>query len=285
MRYVYLDGKILPETEARVSPFDRGLLYGDAVFETVRVYDGRAHALDAHLARLRRSCDLTGIPYPADVAWGSEVVPALLRANGLREASVRITVTRGTGPGFAPMQDVTPTVMAIATPVPYAPELYEEGVAVLLSQVRKTPAATLDPRLKSVNYLPHVLARAEAKRAGAFEALLRGDDGEEVVEGTTSNLFLVKDGIVLTPPLSSGILDGLTRRDVLAVLLDQARHVEERPLYPRDLQEADEVFLTASVAEVLPVVRIDGAPVGDGKPGKVAREALQAYRAWVTRTA
>lgn len=275
MGHVYLNGRILPETEAHLSIRERGFLYGDGVFETLRAYRGRPHALAAHLARLRRSCELTGIPYPG-VAW-ERVLADLLAADGLSDARIRITVTRGMGGGFAPPERAEPTVLAAAAPIPYGPELHERGVAVVTTDTRKIPADCLDPRIKSLAYLPHVLARGQAERAGAFEGLLLGQGGE-IVEATTSNLFAVVGDRVLTPPLTSGILDGITRAEVIPILRDMGLTVEETPVFPGDLLVADEIFLTGSVIEVLPVVRLDGAPVGSGEPGPVAQEARRRYR-------
>ncbi|HWG89825.1 MAG TPA: aminotransferase class IV [Candidatus Thermoplasmatota archaeon] len=279
MKHVFLNGRIVPAAEATVSVQDRGFLYGDGVFETLRAYDGRVPRLAAHLARLHQSCSLTAIPSP-DVDWPT-VLSELLRLESLREARLRITVTRGVGGGLGPHRDPKPTVLATAAPVPYTEDQYTQGVSAVTTAVRKAPPEVLDPRIKSLNYLPHVLARGEAEREGAFEGLLRGE-GEEVVEGSASNLFIVTRGVVRTPPLEAGILPGLTRRDVIAQLEARGVTVREERLYPADLVEAEEIFLTGTVAEILPLTILDGVPVGSGKPGPVTTAALAAYRRALT---
>lgn len=275
MRHVHLNGALVPETEARLSPFDRGLLLGDGVFETMRAYGGRPHALAAHLDRLARSCAATRLPMPQDL---EKRVHETLLANGLREASLRITITRGPGGrGSSPMGAGPATVLVTASPIEHRPEVYERGLRLVAAKRRRVPVDALDPAIKSIGYLVHVLARAEAEEAGADDALFVGADGG-VVEATQANVFAVSGDRLVTPPLASGCLPGVTRAEVLGLAPRVGLVGEERRLSLRDLADADEVLLTASVLEVAPVVSIDGARIGDGRPGRRTRLLHEAYR-------
>lgn len=277
---VSLDGALVRVEDARVSPLDRGLLVGDAVFETLRAYAGRTPDLARHLARLARSCSLTGLPAPpADLAKRVEQV---LAANGLEavDAAVRVTITAGVGgAGVSRRGAGAPTILVTAQPVAYREEQYREGVAAVVARsTRRMPASVLDPRVKATSYLPNVLARREAEERGAFEALLLNERGE-VTEATTANVLAVLDGELATPPLDAPCLDGLTRERVLALAREDGFAVAERVLLPSDLAAADEILLTASVAEVLPVTTFEGAGVGLVRPGPVARRLRERYRA------
>lgn len=275
MRHVHLDGQIVREDEARVSPFDRGLLLGDGVFETLRAYDGRPHALGAHLDRLRRSCALTRLPMPEDLP---RRVQETLAANGLADASVRITITRGPGGrGASPRGAGPATVLVTASPIAPQPETYERGLRLVTATRRRVGRDALDPSIKSIGYLVHVLARAEAEEAGADDALFV-DDQDRVVEATQANVFAVRGDDLLTPPLASGCLPGVTRAEVLALAPGVGLRPQEQALTLRDLADADEVLLTASLLEVAPVVSLDGARIGDGRPGPRARELHASYR-------
>lgn len=273
MRHVWLNGRLLPEDEARISPFDRGFLLGDAVFETVRAYGGRPFRLDDHLARLRRSCDAARLPFPEGVPGA---VAATLRANGLGDAAVRVTVSRGPGGrGASPRGAGPATVLVTATAVEPRPEAWTRGLALVTSR-RPRPVA-LDASVKTTNYLVNVLVKAEAEDAGADDALFV-DAAGNVVEATQANVFAVMGTDLVTPPLASGCLPGVTR----GVLLDLAPRAGLRPVervLPREVMfGADEVFLSASVLEVGPVVSLDGRSVGGGAPGPVARRLHATYR-------
>lgn len=275
-RVVWLNGALLPEDEARISPFDRGLLLGDAVFETMRVYGGRPHALAEHLARLRQSCALTRIPYPEGI---EAVLPDVLRANRIEDGQVRITLTRGVGGrGASPRGVGAPTVLVTATPVHHPPEVYDRGMRLVTSRRRRIPDACIPARVKSTNYLAHVLARIDAEDAGADDALFVDEDGF-VVEATQANLFAILGSDLVTPPLAVGCLPGQTRREILALAPDVRLRAVERPLPVEALFEAREVFLSASVLEVAPVVELDGKRVGDGTPGEITRRIHALYRA------
>ncbi|HEX2021730.1 MAG TPA: aminotransferase class IV [Candidatus Thermoplasmatota archaeon] len=277
MSVVHWNGRLVPEGEVRVSPFDRGLLLGDAVFETLRAYDGRPFNLDGHLARLAASCAHARLPFPEGLP---EAVRATIDANGLAgaDAAVRITVTRGPGGrGASPKGAGPPTVLVTATPVAVPPWTYERGLRLATARRRKTPAASLDPAVKSTNYLVHVLARAEAEEAGADDALFLDED-DLVVEATQANVLAVTRGRLETPPLSSGCLPGETRAILLRLAPQAGLEARERALCVTDLLEADEVLLCASVTEVAPAVELDGVALGGGKPGPWARALHGLYR-------
>lgn len=272
---VWINGALLDESEARVSPFDRGLLLGDAIFETMRVYRGRPHALAAHLDRLRASCAATRIPYPEGL---EATIVEVLRANGIVEGQVRVTLTRGPGGrGASPRGAGPPTVIVTATPIHHPPEIYERGLSLVTARRRKVPDASLPASIKSTNYLVHVLARMEAEDAGADDALFVDDDGM-VIEATQANVFALLGDALVTPPLSSGCLPGQTRAEVLALAPELGLKAHERPLAPEMLLEAREAFLTASVLEVAPIVALDGVRIGDGKPGPLTRQLHELYR-------
>lgn len=275
MSYLHLNGRLLQEEDARISPFDRGFLLGDAVFETMRAYDGRVHALDAHLARLRRSCQLTRIPFPDGLP---AAIAEVLRANGLASAGVRVTLTRGPGGrGASPEGAGPPTVLVTAMPVPHRPETYEKGIRLATARRRRIPAAALDPGVKSTNYLVHVLARMDAEDAGADDALFVDDEGL-VVEATQANVFALLGDALVTPPLASGCLPGVTRAEVLALAAEAGLRAEERALPVEALREADEVFLTGSMLELAGAVSLDGVRLGAGVPGPRTRALHALYR-------
>jgi branched-chain amino acid aminotransferase len=274
-RYVHLHGRIVPEEEARISPFDRGFLLGDGVFETMRAYGGRALDLEAHLARLRRSCELTRLPFPEGIA---EAIGETLDANALADAAVRVTVTRGPGGrGASPHGAGPATVLVTATPIPYAAETYARGLRLATSARRRVTADALEPGVMSVNYLVHVLARAEAEEAGADDALFVDAHGD-VVEATQANVFAVFGDELAAPHLASGCLPGISRDVVLALAREAGLRPRERPLARAELDRADEVFLTGSVLEVCGVVALDGRPVGAGAPGPRTRALHALYR-------
>jgi branched-chain amino acid aminotransferase len=264
---VWLDGKLLDEEAARVSVWDHGFLLGDGVFETLRVYRGEPFALDEHLARLRQSAAAMRIPMPAtDLAQATDHV---LRANALTEARMRITATSGPGPPGLARGNGTPTVLVVALPVvPWPP-----ASTAIVSRLRLDEHSPL-AGVKTVSLAESVIALADARDAGADEALLLNVAGN-LCEATTANVFLVRDGIAMTPPLDAGCLAGITRAHVLGL------EAVERTLSGEDLLQADEAFLTSSTREVQPLVAIDGRPVGTGEPGAVTRRIAEAYSAMV----
>jgi branched-chain amino acid aminotransferase len=272
---VWLNGALVDEREARISPFDRGLLLGDAVFETLRAYKGRPHALAAHLARLRASCEATRLAFPEGM---ERAVAETLAANGLDDCSVRITVTRGPGGrGSSPRGAGPQTVLVTCAPIHHAPEVYARGLRLATARRRRIGPESMSSAVKSTNYLVHVLARVEAEEAGADDALFVDEDGC-VVEATQANVFALLGDDLVTPPLDSGCLPGQTRAEVLALAPELGLKPIERTLPVEALQEAREVMLTASVLEVAPVVELDGVRIGGGVPGPVTRALHELYR-------
>ncbi len=282
--WVHLNGRLVEESEARLSVFDRGFLFGDGIFESMRAVAGTVFRLDRHLARLQRSAALIGLDLPAPAASLGESVRALLRENRLADARIRVTVTRGPGsPGDYVEAPGPPTmVMTAASFVGLAGGTHERGVEVAIPGRQQVPRRALDPAIKSISRLHLVLARREAKERGAFEAILLDGDGN-LTEGTASNLFLAVRGRLLTPPVPEGGLPGLTREAVIELARQAGIEVIEERLPADSLAAAAEVFLTNTTWEVLPVVAVEGRRVGDGRPGPVATALLARYRDLVRR--
>jgi branched-chain amino acid aminotransferase len=277
-KLVSIDGTITRAEDARVSVYDRGFLYGDSVFETVRTYNREPYALAEHLDRLARSAVHVHIPLPVTLdVLAREVREVIAQAHN-PESSARIMLTRGTGPlGLDPTVALTPLRVIIVEPLhTLAASMYDEGVGVILVQTQRAGDAT-GGTAKVGNYLASVLALSKARAAGAHEALILNQRGE-VAEGTTSNVFMVRGGVVTTPPLDAGILPGITRQKLLEAARGMGIPVREASISPADLVAADEVFLSSSIREVLPVVRIDGRPVGSGRPGPMTKALHGAFR-------
>lgn len=274
---VHIDGRICPPEEAKVSVFDRGFLYGDSVYETIGTMYGRLFALADHLTRLERSAERIGLRVPPRAAV-ERAVADTIRAAENPESRVRIILTRGAGQLDLDPASVDDTqLIVIVTPLRSPSRaMYEEGVSVAIVSVHRNSPRAMDPAIKSGNYLNNVLALGEARRLGAYEALLCVADGT-VAEGASSNVFIVKAGEVLTPGLDVGILDGITRGQVLALCRANAMPVRETRLSPDEVRAADEAFITSATRVVLPVTRVDGAPVGDGRLGPVTRRLMQLF--------
>ncbi len=283
---VYLNGRLLPSRLAVLSVHDRGFLYGDGVFESLRAYDGSIFREKAHIQRLLASASAVSIPLPSSARRWSRILYQVLEANRLRNAFIRITVSRGpASPGLAWKGKAKPTVLVTARPFSGHPQaLYRRGVSILLSRRRKPPSTAVSSRIKSLNYLWAVLARAEAEAAGAFEAVLL-DTAGRLSEGTTSNLFWVRGGRLYTPATDCDILRGVTRDVVLG--LARARGIQSREGHfgPGELLKAEECFLTNTSLEIMPVVRIFGIgrtarrrKVGTGRVGPIARMLRMDYR-------
>lgn len=275
---VSIDGQVVDSDEARVSVFDRGFLYGDSVFEVFRTYGGVPFGQREHLERLQRSATRLMIPMPVSAETLASEVSATLEAAGEGEWYVRVLVTRGTGPlTYDPTTASDPLRVIIAAPVSVPPAVhYERGIAVLTLNASRP---TDDPRAsgaKASNYLANLLAVHEAKQEGAQEALVLGRQGQ-ILEGASSNLFIVKDGKVRTPEPQPGILIGITRAIVLDAATAQGIEVAEGEVRPQDLYDADEAFITSSIREVMPVVRADGQPIGSGEPGPVTKGLHAGY--------
>ena len=268
---VWLNGALVEEDEARISPSDHGLLVGDGVFETLRWYDGVPFDLSEHLRRLAAGCRTLGVT-PAAGPELEAAAHAVVDANGLRDARMRITVTSGSGPAGLVRGTGPPTVLVVALPLtPWPPTS-----TAVISDVRRDERSPL-AGVKTVSLADSAHALAHARAAGADEALLLNGAGE-LCEATTANVFLVHDGVAATPPIAAGCLAGITREHVLTL------GAVERALSPADLASAQEVFLTSSTREVQPLVAVDGRPVGDGEPGPVTARLAEAYSTLVRET-
>jgi branched-chain amino acid aminotransferase len=277
--FASINGAVVPAEQARVSVLDTGFTFGDGVYETLRTYGGRPFELGRHLARLRASAARLGIEVPAGDGELRARLDALLERADHGESFIRLIVTRGVGDCSYHFERVQgPTVVMFARPHEAIPDrAYREGVDVAVVSVRRNHPDALDPAIKSINLLNNVLAVREAQARGAIEAILLNQRGE-VAEGASSNLFVVRAGRVVTPPLDAGILAGITR-DLVIELGPAAGHpVHERPLSVGELLEADEAFLTSSLKEVAPIRAVDGRPIGDGRPGPATLRLLRAYR-------
>ncbi len=276
---IYIDGKWYSKSEAKISVFDHGLLYGDGVFEGIRSYNCLVFKLKEHLTRLYESAHTILLKIPMDPAKMTEVVVETLRRNRLRDAYIRVVVTRGTGDlGLDPEKCKRPTVIVITDKIVLYPDrLYKKGLEMItVPTVRNHPEA-VNPALKSLNYLNNILAKIEATHAGYMEALLLNHQGY-VAECTGDNIFMVKNGTLLTPPTYIGALRGITRNAILEIARHKKITIEEKILTRHDLFNADEVFLTGTAAEVIGVVKLDGRTIGKGEPGKVARSLMKAFR-------
>jgi len=255
--HIYLNDRVVPEEEALVPVTDRGFLYGDGVYETMRAYRGEVFLLRDHLRRLLRSAGLIGLRLPKDEEGIIEAVVETLRANSLEDAIIRVSVTRGSGPrGIDPTVATSPTFVVMAWPFsPYDPGLFERGAELIIALTRRNSTSSLDPAIKSMNFLNNILAKGEASRAGAFDALMLNPEGY-IAECTVSNIFFVKDRVVHTPSIATGILAGVTREQVLSIARGLGLLVKEGLYPPSVLASADEVFLTGTSIEVLPVSRV-----------------------------
>lgn len=283
-RLAVIDGRFFAPEQAKVSVYDRGFLYGDSVFETVRTYGGRPFALDEHLHRLEDSAAALKIPMPLSAsALADEVEAAVERANH-PESRIRIVISRGEGPlGLDSELAGEPLRVILVEPLVAPPKRhYEQGIAVVCVQTVRASDAVHSAKLS--NYLASVLALQDARAAGAEEALVVNRDGL-VVEGTTCNVFAVRRAegtsagpAVHTPPLGIGVLPGITRAFVIELCADLGVPVEEGTLTPEQLRAADEVFVTSSVREVIPVIAVDGASIGSGRPGETTRRLHRALR-------
>ena len=276
---IFLDGKFVPESEAKVSVFDHGLLYGDGIFEGIRFYNGRVFRLEEHHDRLWDSARSICLEIPMTRGEMTEALLETIRRNDLREGYIRQIVTRGVGNlGLNPTQCKRPSVIIIATTIALYPrEVCEKGLTVITCATRRTGAAALNPAVKSLNYLNNVMARIEANLAGADEALMLNENGN-VAECTADNVFIIKKGQIFTPPISAGALRGITRSVVFEVAAELGLKITETDVTRHDVFIADECFLTGTAAEVIPVVKADGRTIGTGKPGSITNRIIERFR-------
>ncbi len=275
---IFIDGTFYEKAEAKISVFDHGLLYGDGIFEGIRFYGGRVFQLEEHLRRLDYSSRAIALELPMSLEQIQEGVLESIRQNNLRDGYVRLVVTRGCGDlGLSPLLCPKATIIIIASTITlYPSEKYEHGLEVVTCATRRISHGALSPMVKSLNYLNNVLAKLEALRAGAGEGIMLNEQGY-VAECTGDNLFLVRNGKLTTPPISSGALAGVTREVVIELAKKEGIEVSEPNLTRYDVFTADECFLTGTAAEVIPVVRADHRPIGDGKPGPVTRRLIELF--------
>ncbi len=276
---VYINGKLRPERDAKVSVFDHGLLYGDGVFEGIRVYDGNVFKLDDHIARLFRSAKAIALEIPMTPAGVAKAVIKTCKANGIKSGYVRLLITRGVGTlGLNPYLCDKPQIIIIAATIQlYPARLYKEGMPIVtVGTVRNHPEA-INPNIKSLNYLNNILAKIEAINAGVMEAIMLNSAGY-VAEATGDNVFTVSGQTLNTPPPSEGALAGITRAVVMELAQERGYEVREERMSRYDLYNADEVFLTGTAAEVIGIIDIDKRSIGEGVPGPVTRELAKAFR-------
>jgi len=283
-KLAYQNGEFLPESEARISVFDRGFLYGDGVFETMRAYNGCIFRLDQHIQRLRQSAELIGLNLELKADQIAEVCNLLLKKNELLDAILRISVTRGQSVGGIGIACTSrPSIIAfVRPPMPLPGNAYENGVSARIVSVRRTPSTAIDARVKSMNYLNLIMARAEAEREGAFEAILLNHEGY-VAETSTANIFFCNANRLFTPDINCDILPGITRAAVLELAAGLGIKCEERKINPSEVAGFQECFITNSGFELLPVTTIDQKKVGTGKPGPMYNRLRDAYRELVTK--
>lgn len=279
---IWLDGKLVPEEEARVSVFDHGLLYGDGVFEGIRAYHGRVFKLQEHLQRLYDGAHCLSLQIPYSMDEMKEIVLQTLRANGLHDAYVRLVVTRGVGDlGLDPRKCAVPTVFCIATSIAlYPEEFYHKGLSLITCATRRNAPEALNMSIKSLNYLNSILAKIECARAGVPEGIMLTTDGY-VAECTGVNIFLVNGNRLITPPVYIGNLPGITRQVVIDLATEMGMEVREELFRVQSVYTAAEVFLTGTAAELIPVVDVDGREIGAGKPGETTQRLLDAFRALI----
>jgi branched-chain amino acid aminotransferase len=278
---VYIDGKFYPKNEAKVSVFDHGFLYGDGVFEGIRAYNGRVWHLTEHLDRLYDSAKSIFLEIPIPWKEMESVVLETCRRNNLRDAYIRLVISRGVGDlGLDPSKCLNPSVICIADTISiYPKEVYTEGMKVISVATRRNPVDTLSPQVKTLNYLTGIMAKISAVTLGFPEVIMLNSQGY-VCEGTGDNIFIIKKGKVITPPAYLGILPGITRNSVMEMARDLGFAMEEGVFTLHDLYTADECFLTGTAAEVIPVIQADSRTIGTGKPGPMTAQIMSHFRTW-----
>lgn len=277
---IYINGEFYLESEAKISVFDHGLLYGDGVFEGIRAYNGRIFKFDEHIDRLYESAKTVGIQIPISKEELKKAIIEVLRRNNLKNAYIRLIVTRGIGLlGLDPRHCEKPTIIII----PQSLEKYpltsktKSAIKAIISSTRRTPPFCLPPMVKSLNYQNNILAKLEAIHAGVDEAIMLDWRGY-VCEATGANIFIVKHGVLLTPPLYASILPGITRQTIIDIAKKLSIDVLERDLTIHDVYNADEIFLTGTGIEILPVIEVDGRKIGNGEPGPLTLKIIKAFK-------
>ncbi|MEC1373060.1 branched-chain-amino-acid transaminase [Heyndrickxia oleronia] len=282
-QWIFLNDRFVKKEEAVVSVYDHGFLYGDGVFEGIRMYSGNVFRLDDHIKRLYESAHSITLKIPYDQEELKQLIIETLRKNKFQDAYIRVVISRGVGDlGLSPFTCKHPGVIIIAEPLALFPkELYESGIEVVSVASRRNRSDVLDPKVKSLNYLNNILVKIEASLAGASEALMMNDQGY-VAEGSGDNIFIVKDNVIKTPPGYVGTLEGITRNVIIELAKQLGFEIREDVFTRHDVYIADEVFLTGTAAEVIAVVKVDGRNIADGKPGPVTNKLLEAFRNVVT---
>ncbi len=277
-RQIYINGTFFPQAEAKISVFDHGLLYGDGVFEGLRSYHGKVFRLEAHVRRLYESALAICLEIPISREAMCQAINEAVKKNGISDGYIRALVTRGAGSlGLDPNRCSNPQVILIADTISlYPQELYDNGLEIITTSITRNHPSALSPRIKSLNYLNNILAKIEGLKAGCVEALMLNHKGE-VAECTGDNIFLVRDGVLLTPPLDAGILAGVTREAVIELAREAGITVQEISLTKHDVYVADECFLTGTAAEVIPVVKVDDRPISTGKPGPMTLDLKKRF--------
>lgn len=282
---IYLDGKLVPESEAKVSVFDHGLLYGDGCFEGIRIYNGRVFRLTEHLVRLYESARSICLTIPISIEEMEKATVETVAANNLRDGYIRLVITRGVGSlGLNPYQCPKASVIIIASGITlYPKEKYETGLNLITCATRRPTPAALSPQVKSLNYLNNIMAKIECIQAGCEEGIMLNEQGY-VAECTGDNIFVIKKGQVYTPTIASGALDGITRQAVIEVMREMGLTVHEVTMTRHEIYTADECFLTGTAAEVIPAVQYDRRVIGDGKPGKLTSEIIEKFKVLANST-
>ena len=276
---VYINGKFLDQADAKISVFDHGFLYGDGIFEGIRLYSGCIFRLEEHLERLEYSAKAILLDLPWTRKQISDATCESCRVNGLKDGYIRLIVSRGVGSlGLSPKSCATPQLIIIADKIQlYPPEFYEQGLKIITVPTRRCNPAALPPTIKSLNYLNNILAKIEAQNLGFHEAVMLNDQGY-IAECTGDNLFLVHKGKLFTPPFSAGALSGITRGAVLDIAKKLKMPVEEKNLTRYDAWIADEIFITGTAAEVVAIIEMDGRVIGTGKPGATTKKITAAFK-------
>lgn len=278
---IWINGKYYDKADAKISVYDHGLLYGDGIFEGIRIYAGRVFKLKEHLIRLYDSARSIALDIPMSRDEMTRVVEEVVKTNEKQNGYIRLVVTRGTGSLGLDPRRCDPQVIVIVDDIAlYPPELYDNGLDIITSSVIRNHPAALSSRVKSLNYLNSILAKIEAIRGGCLEALMLNHNGE-VAECTGDNIFIVKRGELRTPTIDAGMLEGVTRSVVMDLAAAAGFVVREMTLLRHDIYAADEFFLTGTAAEIIPVVKCDGRPIGNGKPGPVFRQLRERFLAYV----
>ncbi len=282
---IYINGEYFSKEDAKISVFDHGLLYGDGVFEGIRIYNGRIFKLEEHLNRLKESAQYIMLKLPISLEEITKATVETVRKNNLKDGYIRLILTRGSGSlGLNPYKCSSPQLIIIADTIAlYPEELYEKGMKIITVPTQRNMSEAVSPRVKSLNYLNNILAKIEAINCGFEEAVMLNKYGF-VAECTGDNIFIIKDNVLLTPPAYMGALEGITRNTIMELATENKISVKQRVMSRHDLFCADECFLTGSAAEIIPVTCIDGREIGNGKPGATTLKLKSLFNEYTRKT-